>query len=264
MDKTELIVFLETIIKEAYFKFIENKREEITISDKGNSDIVTTHDLLIEQFIIEKLKEKFPNDAVIAEESHQNVLSRQRTWIIDPIDGTVNYALNHPFYGIQIGLIENNEGLVSCVYLPALNEFYYAVKDNGAYLNHQPLSVNHSVPLNRTIITFGDFSSSNLSTRPIQLSVMKEVMDKIMKIRIQGASSIDFSFVASGKTHAHIIFSKRIWEIQPGLLLAKEAGAIVHALDYHQTNQQLKGAIVASNQQLLDLILTTIETCLKH
>lgn len=201
---------------------------EIKFKDK---DIVTNMDVEAERNIIKALKVMYPNDLYISEEENHNELTDDPTWIIDPIDGTLNYTRNIPQFGIQLSRYIKKKPVFAMMYFPVTDVLVYAEKDKGCYINHDKVDIK-PLALNKSILTFGDFSSSQPSSRPIQLQLMANAVDQVMKIRIYGASSSDFSYVIEQKTQCHIIFTKRIWELAAGVFLAEEAGLQVKALEY--------------------------------
>lgn len=213
---------IESILRNASKLIKQSNR--ITYKEK---DIVTSNDLKVERYIIEKISAIYPEDLFISEEENQNELTDHRTWIIDPIDGTLNYTRDIPQYGIQLALYENKEAIFSMMYFPVQDDIIYAFNAGGCYYNHTLMTPDREEDLSKAILTFGDFSKSNMLSRPTQLKLMSKLVDHVMKIRIYGASSTDFFYVVTDKTQCHILFSKRIWELSAGMLLATEAGLCV-------------------------------------
>lgn len=247
---------IENILKRATKEILLNGDIELDIIDKGHQDVVTQKDLMIENFIIKELKKLYPKDSFIAEEEHQGSLTDNRTWILDPIDGTLNFSRNHPLYGIQVALYEKKEAILSVIYLPATDEMYTAIKGHGAYLNGTHISQPEDLSLEKAIVSLGDFSKSNPSSRPFQIKIMEGIMDKAMKLRIQGASSVDFAYACSGKTNCHILFTKRIWELASGILLAEESGMTVNK--FKNPAFEGHGFLIASNDALANSIIEII------
>lgn len=255
MTLKELAQKLEIIVRKGVTDILMNEQIALNVQSKGYQDIVTAKDKLMEDYLIREIKALCPTDLFIAEEGHHNELTNDRTWIIDPIDGTLNFTQKNPNYGVQLALFENQEGLLSIIYLPAIDEYYYAIRGEGAFLNHQPLKVDPQCTLENSIVTFGDFSKSNPKSRGFQLATMGHLYGKALKIRIQGSSSIDFAFVAGSKNHAHILFSNRIWEIKPGLLLLEEAGAVTGILPGEDYGFPGNAVLVAASQSLFNGIV---------
>lgn len=199
---------------------IMTKTKEITYKEK---DIVTNLDIEAERLIIAGLKDMYPDDLFISEEENQDDLTDKATWIIDPIDGTLNFTRGIPQFGIQLARYIESKPVLAVMYFPVDKTFIHAIKGQGCYVNHKKVSID-PLPLDKAIVTFGDFSKSQPSSRPLQLKLMADFIDQVMKVRIYGASSSDFAYVVQEKTQCHVIFTKRIWEIAAGLLMITEAG----------------------------------------
>ena len=232
---------------------------QMDVMSKGRQDIVTNLDYKMERRIKEALLSNFPNDRFIGEEENHETLGTGRTWVCDPIDGTLNFTQSIPYYGVQLALMDQGEPVMSMIYLPVLGEFYHAIKGKGAFLGDKQLLMPKDATLDRSIVTFGDFSKSNPSSRGYQLRAMSALVEKAMRIRIQGASSVDFAFVAAAKNGCHIIFSKNLWELAPGTMLAQEAGCKVYRVDGKKHGFEGEGLIIAVNEGLLSEVASILE-----
>ncbi|GAB6107186.1 inositol monophosphatase family protein [Fusibacter bizertensis] len=241
--------------------------QSYSVKEKGRQDIVTSLDFEMESRIKHELMKNFPEDGFIGEEeNHEFENSEQekhhRTWVLDPIDGTVNFTKGIPYFGVQIALLIAGEPCFSLVYLPKIDEIYHAVSGRGAFLNNEPLcptKESKQQALKDVIVTFGDFSKSNPSSRGYQLKAMGALADQAMRVRIQGASSIDFAFTAAGRNGCHIMFSKNIWEIAPGLMLTHEAGCVSRRISGLKHGFSGEGIIIAQNTNILEEVLTILE-----
>jgi len=210
----------------AVCKNILSKPPSVT-EEKASFDIVTNIDLEIEKYLIAKIKSRFPEDSILSEEFNSSQKIEKRTWTIDPIDGTANFSQGSPLFGIQTALIENNEVVMSVIVLPVINEIYYAIKGEGSFLNGKRIEANKNASLNRALVSFGDFQHNKPFNAVIQHSVIGDLRLKVARIRMFGSACIDLSFVGAGKTDATVIVTKNLWDIAPGLLIAKEAGAVI-------------------------------------
>ena len=253
----QLIENIKQIVQSAYEVVLNNKAFEV--HDKGKQDIVTDLDFAMERRIKNALKALFPEDRFIGEEENHETLGMERTWVCDPIDGTLNFTQNIPYYGIQLALLVEKQPVFSLIYLPELKEMYHAVKGQGAFMGDKKLELDPLLPLSKAIVTFGDFSKSNPSSRGYQLKAIAAMVESAMRIRIQGASSVDFAFVASGKNGCHIIFSKNIWELAPGTMLAVEAGCKVYRLSGERHGFSGEGLVVAGNANILNEVVAVLE-----
>jgi len=235
-----MIYKIEHILKEVSSTIIMNQEIENVLT-YYSKDIVTKKDVEAERLIIERIKSFRPNDLFISEEENHNDMTNAPTWIIDPIDGTLNFTRGIPQFGIQLALCIEKKPTFSAMYFPLSDTYIYAKKDNGCYINHKQVCFDEAKPLDQSIVTFGDFSRSQPLSRPVQLDLMSKLMDQVMKVRIYGASSTDFSYVVSGKTQAHILFTKRIWELMPGILMIKESGLTIDSISFDECDGFIMG-----------------------
>lgn len=191
--------------------------DELEVKAKGNDgDLVTNFDLEIENYIIEKIKEKYPDFTIISEEFNSNINLTDNCFTIDPIDGTVNFANKIPLWGIQIACIKDGKTCSSVIFLPKLNELYYA-DETGAFLNGEKIQVNnlsskkgmYDVSANNGVIGIAKMRNFNTFDRKF------------------GAASVNFAWVACGRLSASIYRNNNVWDYIPGLYLVKQAGGKV-------------------------------------
>ena len=206
--------------------------EKLQVSKKGPIDFVTNADLKTEKIIIEELKKAKPNFSIISEESGiENNKDKKNTWIIDPIDGTVNFLHGIPHFAISIALISNNEIISGLIFDPIKDEIFYAEKDNGAFFNNQRIRVSKKNEINDCLFATG----GNLKNK-IELPNRKS-----------GCAALDMAYVAAGRYDGFFQHNLNIWDIAAGILLVKEAGGIVNELDLSK-NKNLK--IIASSADI--------------
>lgn len=216
------IELMKNAVEEAWGLF---GKEELHVSEKGAYDLVTNIDKDMEKYISRRIREKFPTDKIVGEEfSAEYGLPTERAWVIDPVDGTVNMAHGLGLFGVQVGLFDGGEIVASVIYLPLFGETYTAVKGEGANLNGKRISVCERT-LNNAIITVGDCSHKPQNVQDIVGGIVSKFKPKVGKLRNYGAASFEFACLASGRTDGHIIFTKNLWDLYPGLLLSSEAGA---------------------------------------
>ncbi len=248
--KNEKTDFIIKTIKTAYEK--HGNFNKLSTTDKGKFDLVTSTDFSIEKFIISEIHNKYPKDRILSEELNNQTIIQDCTWTIDPIDGTYNMANSIPLFGVQCAMYSCNKLELAAIYLPHFDEMYYAEAGFGAYLNGKQIFVNKT-NLEHCIVSFGDFPHARPNDASTEFSIIKNLAPKIAKIRMFGAASIDFSFVASGKTNATVIFTKNKWDIAPGILLCKEAGALVMDLEgVYSADSNV--VIAVATQELYDAI----------
>lgn len=219
-------IVMSKALKNAYEKVFSR---HAATEDKGKFDVVTANDYGIEEYIINVIKAEFPEDRVLSEETNSNTVVMDRTWTIDPIDGTYNMSRNSPLFGIQCALYIDEIIVFSIIYLPIFDELFYAEKDGGAYLNGKRISVVQS-DLEHAVISFGDFPHKRPDDFNDEHKLMRALSSKVAKIRMFGSACFDFVYLASGRTDGTIIFTKNKWDIAPGILIASEAGAVIRSL----------------------------------
>ena len=234
-------------IREASETYIHRKSEvKIKENSSGAYDVVTKNDVLIEDYIKKAIHEAFPKDSFLCEESGE-CISSDRVWVIDPIDGTVNYAHNIPLYGIQLALMIKDEGVMAVIYLPEFDEMYTAEKGCGAYLNGKKLNVRNDVSMHDTIVSTSDYSRGSAKYRAGQLKFMELLHDKVARFKMFGCACCDFAYFASGRTECHIRYVRKLWDFLPGLLIAIEAGGVYD----HELYDKYKFLIMCSSEKAL-------------
>lgn len=232
--------FLREIVKKA--NSLSIKKFDTTIKG-GESDLVTTLDLKIEKFLIDEIKKQYPEFDIVSEEYNTNNEITENCFIIDPIDGTINFANNLPLWGIQIACIENGKTVASVISLPRINEFYYA-DETGAYLNDNKISVNE-VPIKNTLYAID--GNNNLPS-------MQRMRKYSSHRRNFGGVCVSMAFVASGRIHGAVYRSNKPWDYEPGLFICKMAGASTKSVDgFHAA---------AMNQEFLEIL--ELETAKKQ
>lgn len=214
-----------------------------TINKGGENDLLTNLDLEIERFLIDEIKKQYPNFDIVSEEFNTNNKITENCFVIDPIDGTINFANNLPLWGIQVACIKNGKTIASVISLPRINEFYYA-DETGAYLNDNKISVNE-VPIKKALYAID--GNNNLPS-------MQRMRKYSSNRRNFGGVCVSMSFVASGRIHGAVFRSNKPWDYEPGLFICKMAGASVKSIDgFHAA---------AMNQEFLNIL--ELETAKKQ
>lgn len=236
------------------------KQASFNISLKGKNDLVTDADLVSEQKIIECIKEAFPGDEILAEESQQkDKLPKGRVWIIDPIDGTTNFAHGFPAYCISIALWVNKEPAVGLVMEVANNELFYAVKGEGAYRNGKPIQISVQDDPGSSLIGTG-FPYKELDLVDDYLKLFKRMMEITHGVRRPGTAAWDLCNVACGRFDGFYEYGLSAWDVAAGSLIIKEAGGMV--MDWNGGDDWLFGKrIIAGNNAMCEFLLKEIKKC---
>lgn len=221
---------LEVALKAARagVKTIKEFRDKaLNIKQKGYHDLVTDADIAAEETILGILLDNFPDDEVLAEETADgNKLSESRTWIVDPIDGTTNFAHGFPIYCVSVALWENREAKVGVVIEVNRNEEFTAVKGEGAYLNGENISVSDKDNHTDAFVATG-FPYNDLTLIDPYLKLFRHLMGQLQGIRRPGAASYDLCCVACGRFDGFYEYSLHAWDVAAAALIIKEAGGIV-------------------------------------
>lgn len=208
---------------------------EVAASKSSVEDIVTLADRETEQLIRSMLADARPKDGFYGEESAADAGSSGVTWVVDPIDGTVNYLYGIPEYAVSIAAVEGNpdpltwRALAAVVVNPASGEVFSATEGGGAFLGDRKVVANKGVTLDQALIGTG-FSYSSES-RTAQGAVLAGLLGQVRDIRRHGAAALDLCSVACGRLDAYYERGLQPWDHAAGALIAREAGAAVAGLD---------------------------------
>jgi len=246
-------IFLQDLIKRAG-EIALKKNGKLKIDLKGKNDIVTDKDIKIENFLIREILKKYPDHSFLAEEEtfkNKNLRldeykKTKFIWIIDPIDGTQNFACNFPLYGISIAVFAKSETtksknfnymsgelLMGAIYIPEFDQLFFAEKGKGAFLNGKKIRVSNTEKLEESMLS----TCLPEAYKKFNVPKLLKAIDKVRSIRLLGAASIDLAYMATGFMDGVWIFGAKPWDIAAGVLIVKEAG----------------GEISDSNGNLLDL-----------
>lgn len=229
-------------------------RKNLKISLKKDSSLVTDADILAEKKIIELVTTNFPSHNILAEESGGEV-SKGYTWLIDPLDGTTNYAKGFPFFATSIALLYNQKPILGVVFNPLTKELYFAERGRGAFLNGKPIKVSDQQTLLEGVIIV---DRGRLREEfPKFYKVLKKVGGACKTFRYWGAITLELCQTASGRTDGLINTGCNPWDFAAGVLITKEAGAKI--TDFKGKNWQIdtKNIIVGNkkiHKQFLKLI----------
>ncbi len=211
--------------------------EKLQVSKKGPSDFVTNSDLKVEKIIIEELKKAKPNYSIISEENGiEKNKDKENTWIIDPIDGTVNFLHGIPHFAISIALKSKNEIISGVTFDPIKNEIFYAEKDNGAFFNNRRMKVSKKDKINDCLFVTG--------------GKIKNELD--LPYRKSGCAALDMAYVAAGRYDGYFQHDLNLWDIAAGIVLIKEAGGTLNEIDL-SNNKNIK--IIASSTDINSKLL---------
>ena len=221
----------------------------LTIKEKNfPGDLVTEADQEAEQVIIHTLSKHFPNHQILAEESGLSQRESEFIWVIDPLDGTTNYAHGYPMAAVSIGLLYQQEPILGVIYNPFTDELYQAAKGLGARLNQQPIQVSKIATINKSLLATG-FAYDRRETLDNNYAEFCHLTNLSQGVRRAGAASLDLAYVACGRLDGYWERGLKPWDIAAGVILVIEAGGQVS--DYNLSPLRLEsGRILATNSHL--------------
>jgi myo-inositol-1(or 4)-monophosphatase len=242
------------------------RERDLSVQSKDHHDVVTEIDLASERLIVDGLRRSFPDHAVIGEEGGLQTAAARYTWLVDPLDGTLNYLHGIPFYAVSIGLLEDSLPLLGAVYDPLRDELFTAVAGAGAYLNGRRLRVSTIADLRRTMLTTG-FPYDRFVNADNNLREFAALLLQVQDIRRPGSAALDLCNVAAGRSEGHWELGLKPWDVAAAGLIVREAGGLV--TDYHGAAWQplATNRLIAANPlihpQLL-AALTAVRSTVSH
>ena len=211
--------------------------ENLQVSKKGPTDFVTNSDLKTEKIIIEELKKAKPQYSILSEEyGIENNKDKNNIWIIDPIDGTVNFLHGIPHFAISIALKSKDEIISGLIFDPIKDEMFYAEKNNGAYFNNHRIRVSKKNEIEDCLFATGKIDNKY------------EIPH-----RKSGCAALDMAYVASGRYDGYFQNNLNLWDIAAGIIIVKEAGGIINDINLaNYNNLKIIASSVDINSKLLE------------
>jgi len=208
-------------------KLVLEQQGRTSISEKALDNLVTEADLQAQEAIIEMILDQFPGHSIMAEENDLSAKSSSADlWIIDPLDGTNNYAHNIPHFSISIAYARSGQVAVGVVFDPVRNEMFSASRGGGARLNETPINVSKARSLKEAIVATGFYYDRGAVMRKTLNSIENLFEANIHGIRRFGSAALDLCWVACGRFDAFFEYKLSTWDFAAGMLIAEEAGGL--------------------------------------
>ncbi len=231
MDYTKELDLAKKAARKAGEFLMQNRNNIVIDSYKGSSaNYATIQDMKSNGIIIDMIREEFPNDVIFSEESipEGNIIEEKRVWIVDPIDGTRNFANGLEYFSISIAFYAEGNIQVGVVYAPAYNDsLYHAMRNGGAFLNNTPIEMRSpKTTLEESIVITGlaYFKGEELKNA---LNNYEKVLNKATDVVRFGSAALDLCQVAEGKCGAYFEAGLKAWDIAAGILILEEAGGVI-------------------------------------
>lgn len=220
---------------------------------EGRTNFVTSMDLASQEYIIARLRDILPEANFFAEESDSNEMLPGYNWIIDPIDGTMNYMIGYKHSCISIALVKDGESILGVIYDPYLDEMYIGAKGCGAYLNGKRIYNKTGRATENCIVLFGT-AMYYRELAELSFNVARKVFDLCGDIRRTGSAALDLCYVACGKCDAYFEILLQPWDFSAGTIIAREAGAVVSNILGKPLDFSKPCGILAGNPDLREKI----------
>ena len=217
---------------------------------KGRIDLVTEYDRRSERLLLERIRERFPDHAVLAEESGAHERASKVRWVVDPLDGTTNFAHNYPFFCVSIGVEVAGELVAGVVYDPVHDELFAAARGNGATLNDRPIRVSDIARVDQALLVTG-FPYDVREHPEKSLPLFEAFLMRAQGIRRDGSAALNQCYLACGRFDGFWEGHLSPWDMAAGVLITREAGGRVTAYDGGEFRLDAR-QILASNGRIHD------------
>ena len=223
--------------------------ENLQVSTKGPGDFVSSADKRTEKILIDELQKAHPNYGIITEE--KGIINKSNTknrWIIDPIDGTMNFLNGIPQFAISIGYEENGEIKCGVIFNPIMNEMFLAEKGNGAFLNNQRIRVSKQKKINDALLVTGGPKGASKIKNKIYSEYIN-ISNNVANVRKFGSAALDMAYVACGRFDGYWQRELNYWDVAAGIIILKEAGGFINFFE-EDISSPLKKNILATNSNI--------------
>ena len=223
--------------------------ENLQVSSKGPGDFVTSADKRTEKILIDELLKAHPDYGIVTEETGIiNKSNFKNRWIIDPIDGTMNFLNGVPQFAISVGYEEDNEIKCGVIFNPIMNEMFCAEKGNGAYMNNSRIRVSNKKKIKDALIVTGGPKGASKIKEKI-FSEYINVSNNVSNVRKFGSAALDIAYVACGRFDGYWQRELNYWDVAAGIIILKEAGGLVDFFEKEESSP-LKRNILATNSSI--------------
>jgi myo-inositol-1(or 4)-monophosphatase len=231
---------------------------------KGDRDFATAVDLEVEATVKAALRGLAPDIPFLGEEHGGAEIDAGSVWVLDPIDGTVNFARGSPLCGLSLALLQDGRPRLAIVDLPFMGERYVALEGAGAFLNGRRIHCASAGALRQAVVGMSDFSVGHDAPveNPVHLALLTRLAHSALRVRLHGSEAIDLAWTAAGRLGATIMLSNLPWDVSGGVLLVREAGGIVVDLDGTLHTPESRWTVACAHglqRPLLELIASVPE-----
>ena len=254
MDLDQLLQQVVDLTKEAA---LLTEQAFVTTEKESHINFVTSADTAVQTFLAEKLVALLPGSAFFGEEGDAAVDAADYLWVVDPIDGTVNFSRGSDAWAISVGLVQGVDVLLGVIFAPRKGEIYTARLGGGAYLNGTPIHTSHR-PFSHSLFCTALSLYRKEYTEPC-LNIMREVYTQCVDIRRVGSCALDLCYLAKGECDLFFEFRVFPWDYAAGVVILQEAGGVITGLDGRALSFDRTSPLIAANhkenhQKLLEIV----------
>jgi myo-inositol-1(or 4)-monophosphatase len=244
---------IESLARKAGDTLMKHFRQDWALLKERSTakEAITKYDKKVDRLIVGEIRRRYPHHCMLTEESGFLEGDPDWLWIVDSLDGTGNFANFNPFFSVCIALMHRDELVLGTIYAPAIDEFYFAGKGQGAYLNGTRIQVSNVSSLGRSYILYCEGGDKN---RGRTGELLHEVYPHVTDIRKLGSAGLETAWVAAGKREAYFTTRIEPWDVAPGVLLVQEAGGSVSDFQGKPWKPQTSD-LLFSNRKLHEKIL---------
>ncbi|WZL71950.1 inositol monophosphatase family protein [Clostridiaceae bacterium 35-E11] len=241
-------------IQRQYF----GKSDLLVHAKSTEADLVTEVDERSEKYIIEAIKKHYPGHRILSEEAGNFQIESDYLWIVDPLDGTTNYAQGLPIFAISIALQYKEDTVLGVVYIPMLDEMFEAIKGEKAYLNGKQIVVGNKKDLRQCVLASG-FPYDRETNRDNNANYFCHFIPKVRGLRRIGVAAYDLANVAAGRLDGYWELNLSLWDVAAGILILKEAGGKVFYLENKRQISLVTGNEAICNEILKEMQIVDLE-----
>lgn len=260
LDPSDILPFMDNMIRRAGEVVLSYFRGDFRVDrkDVGNSliDIVTDADRVSEEIILAAIEKEFPDHDILSEETPPDIRGSRWKWLVDPLDGTINFAHGFPFFCVSMALLQEDDPLVAMIYDPLRDECFSAARGAGAFLNGTPIRVSAADRLEQSVIATG-FPYDRASSPDNNVAEFSRVVTRVQGIRRAGSAAMDLAYVSCGRLDGFWELKLKPWDQGAGMLLVREAGGRVSNIHGEPTDVYTR-SVLATNGLLHDTLIEVL------
>lgn len=248
----------QNLVRDAGRMFIDVADNKMVTIKDGTSNFATMIDYRVQEYMVNELEHIIPGSNIITEESSSNIYNLDRpTWILDPVDGTINISHDFKYSAISLALFLERRPVLGIVYNPYLDEMFHARCGRGAFLGSTPISASKTCRIRDSLITFGT-TPYDRSKAERTFSTVEQVFLNCQDIRRSGSAALDISYIACGRTEGFFELCLQPWDYAAGMLILLEAGGQLTDWQGNKPDPLKPSAILATNGlihgQMMDIL----------